>query len=265
MNKPHVNFEEYVARMEASIKEKVVLVPYIKGKVIVDFGAGSGGLGVYLKSIDPSLTIYAVEKDPAMIELLSQNPAIDKIFGCLGGDDMPKADTIIFNSVIHEVYSYSEPHLRPAAVQFLFQVAVKTLKPGGRIIIRDGFKDLSLRDMTAIIKDPDSFDIARYLDEYRFGGKLTFNAQTNQIGGRFTDVKEFLNKLTWGMKSFEREIQEQINCFTEQDYRKMLSKAGMEVQTVQPCLQPSYFFYLNKVAEINEVWNTHLLVVAQKP
>ena len=265
MVKPHVNFEEYVSKMENSLKEKVVIVPYIVGKTVIDFGAGSGGLGTYLKSLDPTLTVYAIENDNAMIQLLQQNPSIDKVFTCF--EDVPKADTIIFNSVLHEVFSYSDKGKEKSSVLSVLQEATNNLNSGGRIIIRDGFK-ANGGTTTVKIKRPTEFDIERYIKQYRFGKPITFNSTTNEVKGRFNDVKEFLNKLTWGMKSLDREICEQINCIplgSRYGYEHFMKQVGLSPRVVKSYPQTSYFSYLDKVAEIKEIWDTHALIVAEKP
>ena len=77
-------------------------------------------------------------------------------------------------------------------------------------------------------------------------------------------MKEFLNKLTWGSESLPREIQEQINFLSKDQWMRLIEWAGFSVVEYKTYTQPSYFHYLQQVAELDQIWDTHVLIVAEK-
>lgn len=266
MNKVKVNFEKYVELMEGSLKEKAVIIPYIKGRRILDFGSGSGSLLVYLKSIDESFTTIAIDNDPDMRDLITAKGIVDGVYEKLS-EVKGGVDTIIFNSVLHEVYSYgdrdpsgSDDYMKE--VKALLKEAFNMLLPGGRIIIRDGFLEkYSYHKMQVRVKKTD-FDVDKYIKEYPFGTRIKRTGET--VSGPFNDVKEFLNKLTWGKASYDREIQEKINFLASSDWDSILYESGFRNIVCKTYMQPSYFFHLQKVAEITQLWDTHILITADK-
>lgn len=263
MNKIKVNFEKYVELMEGSLKEKAVIIPHIKGRRILDFGSGSGSLLVYLKSIDESFTTIAIDNDPDMRALISAKGIVDGVYEKLS-EVKGGVDTIIFNSVLHEVYSYGDrdPDDPTKEVKNLLKEACSMLLPGGRIIIRDGFLEMSEgKNAEVRIKETD-FDVDKYIKDYPFGTKIKRAGEI--VSGPFNDVKEFLNKLTWGKASYDREIQEKINFLSGREWNSILHEAGFKNIVYRTYMQPSYFFYLQKVAEITGLWDTHILITANK-
>lgn len=265
MEKPKVNFENYVTLMEDSLKEKAIIAPYIKGNRVVDFGAGSGSLLMYIKSLDLNYKTIAVDNDEDMRELMRSRETADAVYSTLS-EIKGGVDTIIFNSVLHEVYSYGDRNLRGTSgymkeVKGVLAEAESMLLPGGRIIIRDGFLSGNQKTTSVRVKDTD-FDIDGFIKEYPYGTKIT--RQGEVITGPFDDVKEFLNKLTWGKRSIEREIQEKINFLTPEEWGSILSEGGYKDIKITLYTQPSYFFYLQKVAEIKSTWPTHILITAEK-
>lgn len=270
MNKPHVNFEEYVAKMENSHSNKAIIIPYIKGGNVVDFGAGTGKLAEMIKAVKPTYRITAVENDSSMRERLQTAVGVDQVVERLEEITEP-INTIIFNSVLHEVESYSVAPLAlnkspklPRVEGDLFDLlknAASLLNNKDRIIIRDGFLDDSSKEMSVRVLDT-SFDVDYYLDNYMYYHQL--QRAGNRVSGPFNDVKEFLNKLTWGMESLPREIYEKINFLTKEEWTRLLSLAGFNIITLKTYTQPSYFYYLQKVAEIDQIWDTHILIVAER-
>lgn len=264
MNKPKVNFENYVNLMEASLREKAIIVPYIRGSRVVDFGAGSGGLLMYIKSLDLNYKTIAVDNDADMREI-AKTRGVDTVYNSLS-EVKGGVDTIIFNSVLHEVYSYGDRNLKGTSgymkeVKDVLVEAESMLLPGGRIIIRDGFLSGNKENMSVRVKETD-FDIDGFIEDYPYGTKIS--KQGEIISGPFDDVKEFLNKLTWGKKSIEREIQEKINFLTANEWGEMLKECGYKTICITLYTQPSYFFHLQKVAEIKSTWPTHILITAEK-
>lgn len=264
MNKVKVDFENYVKLMEESLKEKAVIVPHIRGSRIVDFGAGSGSLLMYIKSLDLNYKTIAIDNDEDMRDL-ARTRGIDAVYSTLS-EVKGGVDTIIFNSVLHEVYSYGDRNPRGTTgfmkeVKGVLAEAERMLLPGGRIVIRDGFLSVN-KELTSVRVKTTDFDVDGFIKEYPYGTKIT--RQGEVVTGPFNDVKEFLNKLTWGKRSIEREIQEKINFLTADEWGVILKDSGYKNIRITFYTQPSYFFYLQKVAEIKSVWPTHILITAEK-
>ena len=271
MNKPHINFEEYVAKMENSHANKAIIIPYVKGGNVVDFGAGTGKLAEMIKSIKPTYRIVAVEKDPAMRDRLHNAVGVDGVVEWLDEIYEP-VDTIIFNSVLHEVESYSFSPLKTELDQDsklvfsgdlvnVLKESLRVLSKGGRIIIRDGFLDANHTRFSARLLN-DNFDVDYYIANYLYSDSLSYSG--NRIEGEFNEMKEFLNKLTWGMDSLPREINERINFLTRIQWYQLLEQVGFNVIEAKTYMQPSYFYHLQKVAELDRVWDTHILIIAEK-
>lgn len=271
MNKPHVNFEEYVAKMENSHANKAIIIPYIKGGNVVDFGAGTGKLAEMIKAIKPTYRIVAVEKDPAMRDRLRGAIGVDEVVEWLDEIYEP-VDTIIFNSVLHEVESYSYKSLKielgknsklvlSGDLVDVLRESLRVLSKGGRIIIRDGFLETNNTCFSVRLLD-DSFDVNYYIANYMYTDSLNYSG--NRVEGEFNEMKEFLNKLTWGMDSLPREINERINFLTQDQWGELLEQIGFNIVEVKTYMQPSYFYHLQKVVELDRVWDTHILIVAEK-
>lgn len=271
MNKPHVNFEEYVAKMENSHANKAIIIPYIKGGNIVDFGAGTGKLAEMIKAIKPTYRIVAVEKDPAMRDRLNSAVGVDNVVEWLDEIYEP-VDTVIFNSVLHEVESYSYSPLKTEIGEDLkltssgdlvnvLRESLRVLSKGGRIIIRDGFLDDNHTRFSVRLLN-DNFDVDYYIANYRYANSLNYSG--NRIEGEFNEMKEFLNKLTWGMDSLPREINERINFLSQFQWYQLLEQVGFNVVEAKTYMQPSYFYHLQKAVELDRVWDTHILIIAEK-
>lgn len=296
MNKPHINFEKYTEIMSASTKEKSIIAPFIpkpSGVLVsggrghglcltwvknpavrvVDFGAGTGELSCYLKRLAPERELIAIDNDPAMREILAGKDVFKQVAAELSEVQEP-VEAVIFNAVLHEVNSYGTPIYREAnrnleghfslkgSVVDILTDAYLKLSSQGRIIIRDGFLAEKDRHVEVDLKTKD-FDTERYIREYaHLHKKLHFNGKT--LSGDFRDIVEFLNKASWGMASYEREILEKINFLTAADWRELLEQIGFRNIMVKTYMQPSYFFHLQEIADIQEVWDTHILIVAEK-
>lgn len=248
---------EYMEQMNKNIDDKLRIMDWITGDRVLDAGCGGGEFllrlhqsGYDAYGLDFSLLSYK--------ELYKKG--LNKWF--IHGDILNmktylegmNIDTIVFSSVLHEVYSYNG---------FDIQKVIETLKNaydalpvGGRIIIRDGIKT---RDghKKVLIRFKDVNDVL-FLTEYckRFEGrkvtfesvdKLTYKMELN-------DAMEFLYTYTWGWESFDREVQEQFGIATPNEYVNFvkfnLPKA--KVLHKENYLQHGYVDYLT-----NKAWVLH--------
>lgn len=254
---------EYMNQMSSSIGDKVRMINFIKGKKVLDAGCGSGALadtlcnefGYDVTGIDLSLLSYKEMQNRGLGKRFIHGNLLDMSLYF----DKCQFDTIIFSSVLHEVYSYNGFHL--GDIEQTIENALKIIPTGGRIIIRDGVKSPKHGYRRIKFKNPND---VLFLTEYcrRFKGR---NIQYKQISKHvyemlINDAMEFLFTYTWGWDSFDREVQEQYGVFTLDKYECLARRLGAEVIHSIEYLQPSYALHLyDKIEYLDEKMNNALL------
>jgi SAM-dependent methyltransferase len=239
--------DEYMEQMDSNVDDKMKVLQFIKGKKILDAGCGGGELTALLNwdfdydayGIDLSLLSYRKMLDRGLQNKFIHGNLLDMSMYF----DEEEFDTVIFSSVLHEVYSYNGFHL--GDIDQALENAVKIIPEGGRIIIRDGVSSANYERRRIRFKDLN--DVA-FLMEYcrRFKGrkirfkqidKLTYELNSN-------DAMEFLYTYTWGWDSFEREVQEQFGVMSLGRYVNLLNRIGTKVIHAEEYLQEGYNDYL---------------------
>lgn len=180
-------------------------------------------------------------------------------------------DNVVFSSVLHEVFSYAESDGRDA-IRDVLKAAFNILKPGGRILIRDGVRPLG--NNGKLITEVDEMrDLAEgYITLSPFMNseiRLTRESE-NSWTGDLHSVLEVLNTINWGASSLPRESQEIFGVFTAQQYLIELSRAGFS--------RPQHFMedgtyrkHLEGRAHVEDALGRHLWIsptakwIAQKP
>ena len=125
---------------------------------------------------------------------------------------------MVFCSILHEVYSYTEPRFQLESVRRVIRAAWSALRPGGRLVIRDG------------VMPPDATRRLRFIAD---DARATFELYVAQFEGRpirhrelgpdrielsAADAMEFLYTYTWGPASFPYEIRELYGIMRYDDY-----------------------------------------------
>jgi len=144
-------------------------------------------------------------------------------------------NTVIFCSVLHEIFSYSETgsppkRFRIEPVLATVGAAYRALSRGGRIVIRDGVAPV---DEPRVIEflDPAwrrgldlfarSYEPRAIRFEERGPDRVRIGAQ---------DLYEFLTTFTWGPASFPYEVREQRAVLTRADWVSKLLAACREAE-----------------------------------
>ncbi len=267
--------KEYMNQMDLNIDDKMKVLQWIKGHKVLDAGCGGGELTARLNwdfgydayGIDLSLLAYK--------EMMNKNLKDKFIHGNLLDMSLyfekEEFDTIIFSSVLHEVYSYNGFNL--GDIEQTLKNSLKILPSGGRIIIRDGVKSSGDGFGFRLMKFKNKNDIL-FLTEYcrRFKGRhISYDVVKDYFAMKLDDVMEFLYTYTWGWDSFDREVQEQFGVLSLNEYEVLANRLGARVIHSEEYLQTGYNDHLlNKIelydGKMNPVAlpNSTMLMVIEK-
>ena len=224
--------------MNASVAGKKILFRYVTGNSILDIGPGSGALLDLLETHFPQASITGIDIADTVIQTLQKKKHREnKAWQVLQGDAfkltsfLPQgsADTIIFCSILHELYSYTETNghkFSKDTVADALQSAFDLLAPGGRILIRDGImSEPACQKRRIHFIDPDGMDfLQRYAKDFR-GRTIQYRIVGRQtVEMPINDAMEFLYTYTWGTASYVHEINKQFGYFTPSAYKHFLQE-----------------------------------------
>lgn len=109
-----LNFDSYNTEMKKSLLDKIFFIDKVDTQVFVDFGCADGELIKFLYSLFPDFEYIGYDINPEMIKLAQSNVSNVSKNIHFTSDWKEVLDliserkaTLILNSVIHEVYSYS--------------------------------------------------------------------------------------------------------------------------------------------------------------
>ena len=223
---------DYVNTMNNSLKQKAVILDYIVGNSVLDVGPGGGALLDLIEKKMPNLDIKGIDLSENVInELTKKKLKENHIWNIIKGDALNLSkyfennsiDTIIYSSIIHELYSYipyNGKKFNKETIKVALKEAYSILSIGGRIIIRDGIMSSPI-DSYRIIEFNDKEDIKkldRYINDFK-GRTITYEKiNDNTVKMLINDAMEFLYTYTWGEDSYPLEVQEQFGYFTLEEY-----------------------------------------------
>ncbi|MDO8571907.1 MAG: methyltransferase domain-containing protein [bacterium] len=240
--------EHYGIEMDASLTMKMEeFLPHIAPGFIVDGGFGTGALLNVLTNTFRESKFVGIDFSPEFVIRATRRFAKKKNIRLIRGDirhlqtyGIHDATTIIFSSILHEVHSYNGYDETP--VHETLVSAYKALRPGGKLLIRDGVapsravvtlwcnpndgkKDGAIKHLST-----DAL-FRRFLKEYRHGvGCL---ADETKIGRKkcFTlrarDAYEFLTKKDYRLH-WELEVHEEFGFWHRREWELALERAGFK-------------------------------------
>ncbi|WP_458126555.1 class I SAM-dependent methyltransferase [Paenibacillus sp. Z3-2] len=251
------NEETYLSDMNSSGDYKKVLLDYIVGKRVLDIGPGGGILLDLIEQEKPEVEPIGIDISANVIEALERKKQREgHRWQVMKGDALQleqyvqpgTVDTVIFSSILHELYSYIELDGRRfnsdtvvAALKSSFHV----LSPGGRILIRDGIMSEPEAQKRRIrFLEPDGMrSLERYTEDFQ-GRAIEFERiSDNEVVMPINDAMEFLYTYTWGEEAYVHEIQEQFGIFTPTAYDNCIREAlgeQAEIITFRHFLQEGY-------------------------
>jgi len=230
------NEQIYLSDMNSAQNHKKVIAEYAVGSRMLDIGAGGGVMLDVLSEYHPNAKVIGLDISTNVIEELEKRKMrenkpwfVKQADALLLKDSYEKnsIDTIVFSSILHEMYSYISyrgKKFNPEVVTDSLKSAFDVLKPGGRIIIRDGIMT-EPKDQLRIIEFYQSKEIEffrRYVKDFK-GRKISYeqiNDRTIQLP--INDLMEFLYTYTWGEEAYPHEVQEQFGYFTPSEYKKAI-------------------------------------------
>lgn len=230
--------ESYLQTMNQTIDYKKVILDYITGNSIIDIGPGGGALMDLISEKFPQKKVFGVDIAQNVLDSLKKKKQLEnRSWDVLYGDalnlgqyiEKGKVDTIIFCSILHELYSYIEfsgKKFNHDTLAAAFKSAFEVLPSGGRIIIRDGImtEPISQKRIIRFLSQEGMEFLIRYTNDFQ-GREIEYSVVgQNEVLMPVNDAMEFLYTYTWGEKSYVHEVNEQFGYFTPSGFRDFITK-----------------------------------------
>ncbi|GAA0842671.1 class I SAM-dependent methyltransferase [Bifidobacterium pullorum subsp. gallinarum] len=283
------NEESYLNDMNSTGDYKKVILDYITGEVVLDIGPGGGVLLDLMEEQLPHVRPVGIDISSNVIEALEKRKRLEhKPWEVLKGDALRlreyvepgSVDTVIFSSIIHELYSYIEMdgfRFNRATVEVALFSAYEVLRPGGRIIIRDGIMTEPVDTMRRIrFREADGLEwLLRYASDFKGRAIVYEQLAQDEVRLPVNDAMEFLYTYTWGAEAYVHEVQEQFGYFTPSQYEECIRKTlGEEaiIRVQQHYLQEGYaealadrIVFMDEEGQLVKLPDSTCLYVIEKP
>jgi SAM-dependent methyltransferase len=234
--------------MDASLAQKVEdLVPWVLSGRIVDKGCGTGKLLVELSRRFPGASLVGVDLSREFLRRSDENTYaggdVELVLGDAADQQLVdgSADTVIFSSIMHEIYSYSG--YDRGRIDRALASAARELRPGGRVLIRDGISP-DPRDLLLDLMDAGTdAQLDRFAREFKHGQGAPFAAVERRDGAIRTVrlsahlCNEFLCKKDY-LKNWDIEIHEEYGVLTVEEWRAALTRNFFDVRTITTYVNP---------------------------
>ncbi len=225
------NESQYLVTMNAAKNDKARMMRFLKPGRIVEVGPGGGVVLDLLEKHFPDSDIIGLDASHQVVVALEQRKKQNQAkWQIIEGNAFEfqryfpaeSLDSIVFCSILHEIYSYIEAEdgsrFHIESVKKMLQSAFDALAPGGRILIRDGvMPPHNLQYLTFLADDAKPFFDA-FCSEFK-GRPISFQTiDENTVLLDAADAMEFMYTYTWGPESFPYEVREQYGILTYEDY-----------------------------------------------
>ena len=252
------NEEKYLSTMnDVSASTKDGIIDYVVGESVVDVGSGGGILLDKLEVKYPDKTVIGTDISTNVIETLNQKKNREghnwqvQVHNFVDTKLENKVGTVIFSSILHEIYSYTENangRFEIDSVKCALRNAFDSLLPGGRIVIRDGVKTQGNAIRKLKFKDAAGLDFFKNYQRDFAGLKdipedkkvVDIDDAALTVTGDINFIREFLFTYTWGTESYAHEVQEQFGYFTLEEYKAFFKEIGAQLVYAEELLEPGY-------------------------
>jgi SAM-dependent methyltransferase len=271
----HRDFASYGAMMDASLASKLAdIAPWVKPGFIVDKGCGTGALLSALAHRFPKSDLVGVDLSAEMLRrceaLGVPRCRFTRGDAALTSVEPGCATTVVFSSILHEVYTYngySEAHVHTALAS-----AFADLGPGGRLIVRDGLRPAPATWRMRFLDAQTREVFLRFSHEFRRGRGCAFewvDAGTVQLAS--ADANEFLCKKDY-LHSWHIEVHEAFGVWRVDEWAAALRRHGFDAIEIRPVTNPWIVDnrYAGRVALFSESGDplpwpaTNVVVVGEK-
>lgn len=283
------NEDTYLQDMNRSGDYKKVILDHIVGSRVIDIGPGGGILLDLIEEQLPNVQPVGIDISTNVIEALEKRKRLEgRSWEVVKGDalnlrddlESGSVDTVIFSSILHELYSYIEFEgfrFNHRTVSAALQSAFDVLSPGGRIIIRDGImtepEDLVRR--IRFLEESGMQWLERYTQDFKGRPIIYEIVNENEVCMPVNDAMEFLYTYTWGEEAYVHEVQEQFGYFTPSQYESVIRKvlgSDAEIVLIKHFLQAGYtealkgrIEFMNELGESVSLPDSTCLIVIEKP
>ena len=258
--------EKYLSTMNQTIDYKKVILDYITGDSIVDIGPGGGALMDIIEERYPNKKVLGVDIAQNVLDSLQKKKQLEnRNWNVLFGDalnlgkyiEKGNVDTVIFCSILHELFSYIEfngSKFNHETLSAAFRSVFEILPQGGRIIIRDGImtEPTSQNRIIRFLSEEGMQFLERYAKDFK-GREIKYSVVShNEVIMPVNDAMEFLYTYTWGEKSYVHEVNEQFGYFTPNGFKQFIhSVLGDSAKIVEfkHFLQEGYTIALSQKIE----------------
>jgi len=225
------NEADYLAHMNAARSDKERMLDWCVPGKLVEIGPGGGVVLDLLEARFPGSEVVGVDISTEVIAALAaRRQREDRRWTVIHADAFAlpsicapgSVSTVVFCSILHEIYSYVE---RPGAGRFqlgsvrdIVQAAFATLRPGGRIVIRDGVAPPPGVRRLRLLADDARGMLELFAAQFE-GRPITYrDLPDGRVEMDAHDAMEFLYTYTWGPASFPYEVREQYGVLTYDAY-----------------------------------------------
>lgn len=262
------NEAQYLATMNTARSDKERMLDFVRPGVIVEIGPGGGVVLDLLEARFPDSDIVGIDVSEAVVEELERRrKREERSWRIIEGDafELPQhvegVDTVIFCSLLHEIYSYVERDGRKftmTPVRELLVAAYESLHVGGRIVIRDGVRPPPGRRVIEFI-DPEGPEVLRRFATDFEGRRVAVEWLDERRAAMSTaDAMEFLYCYTWGPSSYPYEVRELYGIMERDEYEETVLRwlpGSVAVQLpndLRSYLQPGYITGLGRKVRLTD-------------
>lgn len=249
--------DRYYQIMRGNLGDKMRMLDHLPNqtRTVLDVGGGDGVLAEQLvdhAGIDVTV-VDASEESVRHVEALGRVKATLAYADELDRTGLQDVDAILASSILHEVFSYgnrAQNSGRTSNVLDFFKSAKGILRPGGRIIVREGVSPSRTAEGVMYVPDAEE-DIARFRGASPFWASsdkdrsiMFTKIGDDQYLGTQASLFEFLTTWTWGPDSFDREVQEYLNTYTLEEMIGLGTRVGFSCVHAEQYVQHGYKHHL---------------------